>query len=542
MNWAEAVKLAKEGKEEGYEFLYHQTYQKCYYVALKYMKQEDAAADVVQDAYIKAFSSLDQLQDPEKFAGWLSRIVATKALDELRKKKAVLFSQLQADNEEISMEELLADARIDTQPELALDQEETSRLVREMIDTLSEEQRMCIVMFYIEQIPVKNIAQILGVSENTVKSRLKYGRDKIEDKVLELEKKGTKLYGIAPFPFFLYLLLHESMSAKAAPVSLDVILKAKTVPVKSGKGIAAKAASITIKKYVIGIAAGLVVCGGAAAVVHFVTERNADRQETVYEVQTEETQEMNTEEDSAAALQPNSDEAKTQGTDAQQADKQEIQEAETSEEETSEEETSEGESSEGETNEGETQETDEQEEDSTDGKWLEAYLGFADSLQTDGNGYALLEVSGCDVPILVVMPDMFYLAVDNNTFGYVQTVTQDSRIYRGCYWLQLYFYDAEADEVTQINSADSGSPNGALIDGYMETGYYLTYLPGEKLLVGDLVGSSVVIETYSFHAETGNLQGMDTYVNENADTVERKDILYYRSIEQASENIGAVQE
>lgn len=69
MNWSEAVRLAKEGKEEGYNFLYEQTYQKSYYIALKYMKQEDAALDVLQEAYIKAFNSLDQLQDAEKFAG-----------------------------------------------------------------------------------------------------------------------------------------------------------------------------------------------------------------------------------------------------------------------------------------------------------------------------------------------------------------------------------------------------------------------------------------------------------------------------------------
>ena len=170
MNWSEAVRLAKEGKEEGYNFLYEQTYQKSYYIALKYMKQEDAALDVLQEAYIKAFNSLDQLQDAEKFAGWFSRIVATKALDELKKRKVLVFSQLQTDDEDIPMEELMADERTDNQPELAIDKEETSRLVQEIIGTLSDEQRICIMMFYIEEIPVKEIAQILNVSENTVKN------------------------------------------------------------------------------------------------------------------------------------------------------------------------------------------------------------------------------------------------------------------------------------------------------------------------------------------------------------------------------------
>lgn len=197
MTWKDAVGLALEGREEGYNFLYQQTYQKSYYVALKYMKQEEEAADVLQDAYIKAFQNLDQLQEPDKFPGWFSKIVASKALDELRKKKAVLFSQIQTeDSEEVSMEELLVDERVENRPELAMDREETSRLVQEMIAGLSDEQRMCVMMFYIEQMSVKNIAEVTGVSENTVKSQLKYGRKNIEEKVLELERKGTKLYTI----------------------------------------------------------------------------------------------------------------------------------------------------------------------------------------------------------------------------------------------------------------------------------------------------------------------------------------------------------
>ena len=75
MTWKDAVGLALEGREEGYNFLYQQTYQKSYYVALKYMKQEEEAADVLQDAYIKAFQNLDQLQEPDKFPGWFSRWV-----------------------------------------------------------------------------------------------------------------------------------------------------------------------------------------------------------------------------------------------------------------------------------------------------------------------------------------------------------------------------------------------------------------------------------------------------------------------------------
>lgn len=56
MTWKDAVGLALEDREEGYNFLYQQTYQKSYYVALKYMKQEEEAADVLQDAIYQGIS------------------------------------------------------------------------------------------------------------------------------------------------------------------------------------------------------------------------------------------------------------------------------------------------------------------------------------------------------------------------------------------------------------------------------------------------------------------------------------------------------
>lgn len=123
------------------------------------------------------------------------------------------------------MEEAFQDDRIDSQPELSLDKSETERLVKEMIDTLSDEQRICIMMYYVEEMSVKEMAETLGVSENTVKSRLNYGRKNIKEKVLALEKKGTKLYSLTPFPFFLYLLLSDAKNAHAAELPLASLIE-----------------------------------------------------------------------------------------------------------------------------------------------------------------------------------------------------------------------------------------------------------------------------------------------------------------------------
>jgi len=211
MTDTEAVKLAKQGKEEGFQFLYESTYKKKMYIAIKYMKNEDAAMDVLQDAYIKAFSKLDTLEDPEKFPGWMGMIVANTAKNALEKKNPLLFSQMEQENEEgETFEYQMEDEDTWNQPELAYTQQETQELVRELIDSLSEEQKMCVLMFHIEGISIKEIAETMNCSENTVKSRLNYGRKNIKEKAEELQKKGVKLYSSVPIAFLVLLLQKEA--------------------------------------------------------------------------------------------------------------------------------------------------------------------------------------------------------------------------------------------------------------------------------------------------------------------------------------------
>lgn len=76
----------------------------------------------------------------------------------------------------MSFEESIEDVRSDMNPEMSMDEKEVRRLVMEILDQLPEDQRIVIGMFYYEEMPVKDIAAALEVSENTVKSRLSYGR------------------------------------------------------------------------------------------------------------------------------------------------------------------------------------------------------------------------------------------------------------------------------------------------------------------------------------------------------------------------------
>lgn len=224
-NMSYLVQKARENDQEALAEIYKISSPAVYKTIWVLIKDEDTVYDILQDTYVKAFTRLDQLQNPDKLIPWLKMIANNLAKDWLKKSKPVFFTDIYGGEEleDIPFEESIEDVRSELNPEMAMDQQEAKRLVMEILDHLPEDQRVVIGMFYYEEMSVKDIAQTLGVSENTVKSRLSYGRRKIKEQVLDLEKRGTKLYSVAPFVFFLYLLgkadkvSAEPMAQKALP-------------------------------------------------------------------------------------------------------------------------------------------------------------------------------------------------------------------------------------------------------------------------------------------------------------------------------------
>ena len=180
---AELVAAARIGDQGAISTLYEKTYSKVYYAVKSMIKDEDAVFDIVQDTYIKAFAHLDSFQGDIKFLPWVRQIASNTARDWLKKKRPMLFTELSPGGEQdIPVEELFPDERSENLPDQVIDQKETKRLIGEIIEELPEDQRAAIGMFYYEEMSVKEIAAAMGVSESAVKSRLMYGRNKIEKK------------------------------------------------------------------------------------------------------------------------------------------------------------------------------------------------------------------------------------------------------------------------------------------------------------------------------------------------------------------------
>lgn len=213
-NIIDLVERAKRKEQSAITQLYMAAKDKALYIAKDMLKDEDEAQDVVQDAFIKAFNNLGSLEQPEKFQGWLDTIVINRCRDLLRRKRPMLFTELARDDgNETTLQ--WEDTNERFQPEANVDYAETRRLIKAMIDALPDPQRIATTLFYLEEMPVKDIAAFMSCSENTVKSRLNLARKNIKAQVLSLEKKGTKLY-CAPLIPFLYWMYKQEIVAYAA--------------------------------------------------------------------------------------------------------------------------------------------------------------------------------------------------------------------------------------------------------------------------------------------------------------------------------------
>lgn len=222
---SELVTLVQFGDQEAITELYNRTSPAVYQTTRVLIRDEDTAQDILQDAFIKGFQNLDKLRQPEQFQAWMKMIATNTAKNVLKRKKPILFSEME--NEDGEMEVEFVDERLDHLPEVAMDRKETSRLVDEILDSLPDDQRLVLGMYFFENLSVKQIAQVLGVSENTVKSRMMYGKKKVEVKVRDMEKRGVKLYSLAPLPFLLMLLGMEASAAEMPPAAVRDAITAR---------------------------------------------------------------------------------------------------------------------------------------------------------------------------------------------------------------------------------------------------------------------------------------------------------------------------
>ena len=167
------LKACIQGDRKAQRKIYEQLAPKMFPVCLRYMNNREMAEDVMQDGFVTLFSKLDSYSGTGSFEGWARKIFVNTALMQLRR------------NDVLKESDNLDDAWDIGSPDPSPIQEIGYKELLELIEELPPGFRTVFNMYVIEGYSHKEIADELGISENTSRSQLQRARVILQRKILE---------------------------------------------------------------------------------------------------------------------------------------------------------------------------------------------------------------------------------------------------------------------------------------------------------------------------------------------------------------------
>jgi RNA polymerase sigma-70 factor (ECF subfamily) len=167
-----------------------------YNFAFRHLRSQPTAEEVVQDAFVRVVQNAADFKHEARFSTWLYTITRNLCIDQIRKRSLRRHPSLDEprradEGEGPTLGEQTADSKAN------VERTATSTEIREKVlaavDELPEEQREVFLMREVANLPFKEIAEIVGVPENTVKSRMRYALERLQAALSEFEEYARAL-------------------------------------------------------------------------------------------------------------------------------------------------------------------------------------------------------------------------------------------------------------------------------------------------------------------------------------------------------------
>jgi RNA polymerase sigma-70 factor, ECF subfamily len=176
----EKIRAAQAGDREAFDFLVDKYKDIVYAVAYRFVHDPDLALDLAQDSFIRAYRGIKSFRGRSSFSTWLYRVTMNTCIDYTRKRsRSVEPKTVPEEVAEFADSEPVVSSGIATPEKLALTGE-LGEKIQEAIDSLPEYHKAVFVLYEIEGMSYKEIAEVVGCSIGTVMSRLHYARKKLQ--------------------------------------------------------------------------------------------------------------------------------------------------------------------------------------------------------------------------------------------------------------------------------------------------------------------------------------------------------------------------
>lgn len=157
------VELAKKGNQEAFLKLIEEVKLKLYKTGISILKNDEDTCDAIQETLINAYKSLNTIKKNEYFSTWIMKILINKCYDIIRKNKKIINI-----DEKIKLEQDMYYEMYSQESELEV-----------VLNKIDKDLKMVTVLYYYDDLSVREISEVLNIPEGTVKSRLSRARSKI---------------------------------------------------------------------------------------------------------------------------------------------------------------------------------------------------------------------------------------------------------------------------------------------------------------------------------------------------------------------------
>lgn len=157
--------------------------------AISFLQNKQDAEDITQEVFIEVYHSLEKFKQQSSISTWIYRITVNKSLDFLRKKNSkkrfgFITSLFNKESGEINI-----DAGHFDHPGVLLEKKENARILFGAIELLSENQKTAFILFHVEELSQKEIAEVMGISAKAVESLIQRAKATLREKLEYAYKK-----------------------------------------------------------------------------------------------------------------------------------------------------------------------------------------------------------------------------------------------------------------------------------------------------------------------------------------------------------------